>query len=1041
MSLEKLIGSLMAHEINMERLGESSSRKKHSNALKAEEDLSEEFSDNNESNKDDEDEEAMLSRRLQRILAKKKKYQSSRRYFKKNKDFKKTEGKDQKKAEPTCYECKKPRHMRAECSKLKKSEFRKKESSRKPRRFKKKAMAAAWDNSSDSDSESSSSNEVEEANLALMANTEEKADSDLMFWAIQNQEINTVEIIIERMKFASSQVWDKKSKLNVSLPYAHLLTKVFQDYGISVVGDVSEKMGQAIRSRNLRKSGFSLVNGLWTKTSMAEGEAIIGQPQEVQEERSKPHTIVASILRDVLESISSTQGEPERFSELVAPEAVASGHTDEIIMEEAPSQGEQAVAHEKISVEDASIEGEQSIDEEAAPQGQHTKSVPMDNEEHVEFEEPIARAHSKRKRVAHKKPKEKQLNIQLKPVISRLNEQGKSLTSLQSDIQSILISQTSAASEIGALSTEVHSLRDDFKMFMQLCRWMKGEFDSVKKLISSREQSTSAPPARSPAEPVSNAGPLGPRPVEETTGPSGPTPVEESAGPSGPIVVEPAGSSGPPEVVVGPPGPMISEDVSPRVEEPTAAPKAHETSSLETPAPPSPPSSSTAPPAPITFKQPMPRTISSPTPFPSQSTSPPASSTSILPPLISEDPVASSSLGASSSSVPCLDGPSISPFSTHQTFLHPPTPPSFVTFIPEGAQLEGPFLEKFEDELEISNIHSVLSVASHVHRTDSSSPVSKKRKLSTALALPTEPKFPPLWFSLTIENRRKPLYREYLQKCILATIFGVTFLNLTNHLNVVLPYNHFSKADQSKIFKMAKCKSEDQWAKGHSALYRKYLLAKSDRFPPRDSPLTLSEWSVIHHKSLWAPFHSKGSEAHQRLARVMGRISAQQGRLPSFQRFIFREFHLGHISSEVLAPLLSECERLSPTDWEKHYNQSALQLEALNSSLFKAGKPTLTAEAFLDLNSINLVQDSYLQWVERYKLFLALKQDLMQHKLFYPIKINQFLQFSSFGSFSTYKLSLGTDEYGNFLSTQRQLHIQRMLPDMGPSYAISSGAF
>ncbi|MQL88818.1 hypothetical protein Taro_021385 [Colocasia esculenta] len=35
MSLERLIGSLMAHEINMERLGESSSRKKHSNALKA----------------------------------------------------------------------------------------------------------------------------------------------------------------------------------------------------------------------------------------------------------------------------------------------------------------------------------------------------------------------------------------------------------------------------------------------------------------------------------------------------------------------------------------------------------------------------------------------------------------------------------------------------------------------------------------------------------------------------------------------------------------------------------------------------------------------------------------------------------------------------------------------------------------------------------------------------------------------------------------------------------------------------------------------
>ncbi|MQL98208.1 hypothetical protein Taro_030912 [Colocasia esculenta] len=112
---------------------------------------------------------------LQRILAKKKKYQSGRRHFKKGKDFKRSEVKDGKKTEPICYECKKPGHIKAECPKLKKSEYRKKESSRKPRRFKKKAMAAAWYNSSDSDSESSSSNEEkEEANLAFMANTEDK---------------------------------------------------------------------------------------------------------------------------------------------------------------------------------------------------------------------------------------------------------------------------------------------------------------------------------------------------------------------------------------------------------------------------------------------------------------------------------------------------------------------------------------------------------------------------------------------------------------------------------------------------------------------------------------------------------------------------------------------------------------------------------------------------------------------------------------------------------------------------------------------------
>ncbi|MQL80008.1 hypothetical protein Taro_012442 [Colocasia esculenta] len=108
-----------------------------------------------------------------------------------------------------------------------------------------------------------------------------KADSDMMFWAIQNQEINMAEVILERMRFAHAQIWDTKSKLDVSLPYAHLLTKIFKHFGINLSGAVVEKMGQSIRSRNLRKSGFSVVNGLWTKTSVAEGEAIIGEAQEV----------------------------------------------------------------------------------------------------------------------------------------------------------------------------------------------------------------------------------------------------------------------------------------------------------------------------------------------------------------------------------------------------------------------------------------------------------------------------------------------------------------------------------------------------------------------------------------------------------------------------------------------------------------------------------------------------------------------------------------------------------------------------------------
>ena len=218
MSVEKLIGSLMAHEINMERLGESSSRKKQSNALKANGDSSEESLDNSEDSKDSDDEEAMLSRRLQRILAKKKKFQSGRRYFKKNKDLKRPDGKDQKRNEPLCYECKKPGHIKADCPMLKKNDHKKKDSSKKFRRFKKKAMAAAWDNSSDSDSESSSSSEGEEANLALMANTEDKVTSDSSFDSCNDSDSDNLESAFNELYDKYKEVCKllKLSKKNIT---------------------------------------------------------------------------------------------------------------------------------------------------------------------------------------------------------------------------------------------------------------------------------------------------------------------------------------------------------------------------------------------------------------------------------------------------------------------------------------------------------------------------------------------------------------------------------------------------------------------------------------------------------------------------------------------------------------------------------------------------------------------------------------------------------------------------------------------------------
>ncbi|MQL88287.1 hypothetical protein Taro_020844 [Colocasia esculenta] len=465
-----------------------------------------------------------------------------------------------------------------------------------------------------------------------------------------------------------------------------------------------------------------------------------------------------------LDSLTSTQVELEI---LVVPtaEVVASGHSTDDVMEDAPIQREQE--EEDIPVdthmEDAPIQGEQSVEKEAQIQGEHTTSVPVDDqfregivesasgeEDNDDNVKPVARASSKGKeatygiplltRRPHQRQRKKKLKVNLKPLVARMDEQGKILCSLQSDIASIFITQSTSTKDMGMVRNAV--------------RWVRSELISIKESIAAlgdlvRAQFSNAPPAPSPAELVHSSEPSEAR--QQDAGLSGPI-SEEPAEPSGPQVVEEVATAvqdhaeamkarppGPSEDVVGPTRPVVSEGVIPRVEEPAVAPEAPNPSSLVTPTPPSPPSSSTAPPALIPFKQPMPRSISSPTLFPSQSTSSPATSTSIPPPPpVIEDPPASSSAEASSSSGPSSAGPSIIPPPTHQSFLHPPTPPSFVTFIPEGAQLEGPFLKKFEDELEITTFWSVLEVGSHVHRTDSpsSSPSSKKRKLSNTLALP-----------------------------------------------------------------------------------------------------------------------------------------------------------------------------------------------------------------------------------------------------------------------------------------------------------------
>ncbi|MQL81617.1 hypothetical protein Taro_014075 [Colocasia esculenta] len=430
---------------------------------------------------------------------------------------------------------------------------------------------------------------------------------------------------------------------------------------IKKVTDVSsaivEKMGQAIRSRNLTKSGFSVVNGVWTKTSVAEDEPILGEAQDVQHEavavesegpsavtgpateeavvprdsqevaanrevametpvaqenvavadsvRSSedplPTSSVASVLRQVLDSIHSTPVIQNTGGSLVE-QIVASGHIEDSVLLGAPIQGEQG----RI-VEEAPIQGEQVIEKEAASQGAHSEDTPV-NEEHIEVlievEEQVERR-SLSKKIAYGRQKKFLKKVHLKPILKRLDDQGEILTSVQSAVSSVIVRHESMSNDISQISNAM--------------KWFNKELCSMKVMVSEILKTVGPKdPTPQECEPSGqsegNAGPSGPIDVELVELPSGPS-VDAPAGPSGPtITVQPSKNfpikdsdisqgSGPGEEILIP-----VELVAERADQ-AVAPEPPASSAFPTPAPLSPPTSSTAPPAPTTFKRPCPRSV------------------------------------------------------------------------------------------------------------------------------------------------------------------------------------------------------------------------------------------------------------------------------------------------------------------------------------------------------------------------------------------------------------------------------------------------
>ena len=113
-----LIGKLLTHELSIKQRGEEQVEKEDKRkkiALKASQEANDEES--NEGSFDD-DKISMLTKNFNRFL--KRKFPSKSKHF--NKKYE-GEGK-MKTKEVTCYECKKPSHIKSECPKLK---FKKKE--------------------------------------------------------------------------------------------------------------------------------------------------------------------------------------------------------------------------------------------------------------------------------------------------------------------------------------------------------------------------------------------------------------------------------------------------------------------------------------------------------------------------------------------------------------------------------------------------------------------------------------------------------------------------------------------------------------------------------------------------------------------------------------------------------------------------------------------------------------------------------------------------------------------------------------------------
>ncbi|XP_057999323.1 uncharacterized protein LOC131178382 [Hevea brasiliensis] len=185
--LDELLGNLIDYKMNLKR-------EQVEELNKAKKTIAFKVSSENSSDEDDEfDEEelALVTRRIRKMLFQNKKLILKR-------IFKKDKGESSKRDPPICFECNKPGHIRMDCPKLKKT-FKK---------FKKKALKATWDESSDSEDEEIGDQVAQMCFMAVEESSNEVTlnDDDVEF--SYKELVNAIKVMNDELELSH-----KKNKL------------------------------------------------------------------------------------------------------------------------------------------------------------------------------------------------------------------------------------------------------------------------------------------------------------------------------------------------------------------------------------------------------------------------------------------------------------------------------------------------------------------------------------------------------------------------------------------------------------------------------------------------------------------------------------------------------------------------------------------------------------------------------------------------------------------------------------------------------------